>query len=98
MVDSTLLSDDRIDAALADLDGWTRVGDRLRVELTFADFAEALGFMVRVGVVAEKLNHHPEWSNIYNRVTIELTTHDAGGITGRDLELAERITAAATDV
>lgn len=94
MADNTLLTDDRLDSALATLDGWNRHGDRLRAELTFADFAEALGFMVRVGVVAERMNHHPEWTNVYNRVTVELTTHDAGGITGQDLALAELINAA----
>jgi 4a-hydroxytetrahydrobiopterin dehydratase len=57
----------------------------------FADFVEAFGFMTRVALLAETANHHPEWSNVYNRVEIDLTTHDAGGITERDFKLAQRI-------
>jgi 4a-hydroxytetrahydrobiopterin dehydratase len=59
--------------------------------MKFADFNAAFGFMTRVALVAEKLDHHPEWSNVWNRVTITLTTHDAGGLSGRDLALAEAI-------
>ena len=66
-------------------------GTRIRRELTLGSFVEAFGVMAQVALWAEKLDHHPEWSNVYNRVTIELTTHDAGGLTDRDFELAARI-------
>lgn len=72
--------------------GWTDVGNRLRRELVFANFSEAWGFMNRVALLAERHDHHPEWSNVWNRVTIELTTHSAGGtVTARDLALAVAI-------
>lgn len=82
-------------AALADLSGWafSRDGTAIRRDLTFTDFAEAFGFMTRVAIVAEKADHHPEWSNVYNRVTIELTTHDADGLSQRDISLARAINA-----
>lgn len=63
----------------------------IRRTLKFADFADALGFMVRAGVLAEKADHHPEWFNVYNRVDILLTTHDAGGLSQRDIDLASAI-------
>ena len=72
---------------------WTLAGDRIKRSLRFADFAEAFGFMSRVALVAEKMDHHPEWFNVYNRVDIELTTHDAGGLSKRDVELAKQIDA-----
>ena len=84
-------------AALADLSGWafSRDGAAIRRDFAFADFAEAFGFMARVALVAEKADHHPEWFNVYNRVTIELTTHDAdkgsGGLSQRDIALARAI-------
>lgn len=90
------LADEALAAALADLPGWEVVDGRLHRELVFADFAEAFGFMARVAVWAEALNHHPEWCNVYNRVTIDLVTHDAGGLTSLDLELAGRIQHAVT--
>ena len=81
-----------IDAAqaAAQLSGWTvtRDGKAIGKSFVFADFARALGFMTCVGVQAEKLDHHPEWSNVYNRVEVELTTHDAGAVTTLDLALA----------
>jgi 4a-hydroxytetrahydrobiopterin dehydratase len=73
--------------------GWERIGERLHRELVFADFGEAFAFMTRVALVAERLDHHPDWSNAWNRVVIDLTTHDAGRLTGRDLRLAEAINA-----
>ena len=83
------------EAALADLPtelpAWSLVEGKLHRELRFADFSEAFGFMVRVALVAEQLGHHPEWSNVWNRVVIDLTTHDSGGLTTLDLELAHRI-------
>ncbi|HEY2332698.1 MAG TPA: 4a-hydroxytetrahydrobiopterin dehydratase [Acidimicrobiales bacterium] len=73
--------------------GWERIDDRLHREIEFADFSEAFGFMVRVALLAETLNHHPDWSNSWNRVVIDLTSHDAGGLTSRDTRLAEAINA-----
>ena len=67
--------------------------DAITRSLVFADFVEAFGFMTQVALMAEKANHHPEWSNVYNRVEILLTTHDAGGLSGRDIEMAEAIDA-----
>ncbi len=78
---------------LASLPGWTlaREGAAIRRELRFADFSEAFAFMTRVALLAETQDHHPEWFNVYNCVTIELTTHDAGGLSERDFRLAEAI-------
>ena len=80
-------------AALAELPDWTLRGDGLAIERTFkfADFSEAFAFMTRVALLAEKADHHPEWSNVYNRVEITLTTHDAGGLSRRDGDLAKAI-------
>lgn len=75
-------------AGLADLPGWTVVAGKLHREFKFADFVEAFGFMTRCALVAEQRNHHPEWSNVWNRVAVDLTTHDAGGISELDLALA----------
>ena len=72
---------------------WQLHGDKLRRELRFADFVEAFGFMAKVALIAEAMGHHPEWSNVWNRVVIELTTHDTGGLSHLDLELAARIDA-----
>jgi 4a-hydroxytetrahydrobiopterin dehydratase len=87
------LNADEIAQALAKVPQWKEQGDMLRRELKFADFSAAWGFMNRVALAAEALNHHPNWSNVYNRVTIELSTHDVGGISERDFELARRIDA-----
>lgn len=78
------------DAALADLAGWQLLADRdaIRKQFRFADFNAAFGWMARVALMAEKLDHHPEWSNVYNRVEVVLSTHDAGGLTELDIELA----------
>ena len=65
--------------------------DAIRREFRFADFNEAWGFMARVALLAEKMDHHPEWSNVWNTVRIELTTHDAGGLSDRDIALAQAI-------
>lgn len=72
-------------------EGWDLVEGRLHRELAFGDFAEAFAFMTRVALAAEKLDHHPDWSNSWNRVVIDLVSHDAGGITDRDRALAEAI-------
>jgi 4a-hydroxytetrahydrobiopterin dehydratase len=82
--------------ALAEtLPAWELVEGRLQRHFRFADFSEAFAFMVRVALVAETLGHHPEWSNVWNRVTIALTTHDTGGLSNLDVELARRIDALA---
>ena len=77
--------------ALAKLDGWSEVEgrDAISKKFAFKDFNEAFGFMARVALIAEKLDHHPEWFNVYNRVEVTLATHDAGGVTERDVKLAE---------
>lgn len=87
------LTDDQIAQRLDGLDGWTLAGGKLHRELRFADFVSAFGFMAQVALVAEALGHHPEWSNVYARVTIDLTTHDVGGISDRDFAFATRVDA-----
>jgi len=81
--------------ALRNLPDWTPVQhpDGIRRLFTFRDFSAAFGFMTRVALLAEMADHHPEWSNVYNRVEILLTTHDAGGLSRRDIDLAARIDA-----
>jgi 4a-hydroxytetrahydrobiopterin dehydratase len=71
--------------------GWERRDDRLHREFVFGNFREAFGFMAQVALLAEKADHHPDWSNSWNRVVIDLTSHDAGTVTERDLALAEAI-------
>lgn len=75
--------------ALSGLSGWSISSDRIAKEFGFADFATALMFMNRCALEIHKLDHHPEWTNIYGRVFVELTTHEAGGITAKDIELAK---------
>ena len=88
MADRRKLSEKEVNTALADLPGWQLAAGKLHREFRFADFAHAFGFMATAAVLIEKKNHHPEWSNVYNRVTVDLITHDAGGITILDVELA----------
>lgn len=89
--------DPELKTALQALPEWSLVDGKLHRELRFPDFVAAFGFMARVALVAEKLDHHPEWSNVYGTVTIDLCTHDAGGqVTLRDAELARRIDACAS--
>ena len=78
-------------AALAKLNGWSEVAgrDAISRKFTFKDFNEAFGFMARAALAAEKLDHHPEWSNVYNKVEVTLATHDAGGVTQLDIDLAQ---------
>lgn len=87
------LDDQARGAALQALPRWEYDSDvgGIRRTLTFADFAEAFGFMARVAIIAEKTDHHPEWFNVYNRVEILLTTHDAGGLSDRDIIMAKAI-------
>ena len=79
--------------ALAELVDWVEDGERdaIRKSLTFVDFNQAFAFMTRVALKAEQVNHHPEWFNVYNRVDITLATHDAGGVTRKDIDLARFI-------
>ena len=83
----------KIDAFIATHPHWKadRNNASLTAEFKLPGFAAAMGFMMEISVHADKMNHHPEWSNVYNRVTITLTTHDAGGLTELDLQLAEKI-------
>ncbi|MCY4427410.1 MAG: 4a-hydroxytetrahydrobiopterin dehydratase [Halieaceae bacterium] len=83
-----LLSEQQLDEELAKLPQWQLREEKLFRSFRFADFVEAFGFMSRVALLAETRNHHPEWSNVYNRVNIELVSHDLGGITERDTQLA----------
>ena len=87
------LSEAEREEALASLPGWKYDPDRdgIRRSFRFADFTAAFGFMTKVALLAEKADHHPEWSNVYNRVEILLTTHDAGGLSKRDVDLARAI-------
>jgi len=80
-----------IDARIGELNGWRVVDDKLEKGFEFADFVEAFGFMSRVALLAEKQDHHPDWSNVYKQVRIALTTHDLGGISERDFRLASDI-------
>ena len=91
------LSEADIAAALAALPGWSlrEDGKAIHRAFTFADFAEAFAFMTRIALHAEKADHHPEWSNVWNRVAITLTTHDAGGLSLRDVAMAQAIDAIA---
>lgn len=85
---SAKLSAKDVDARLSMLPGWKRAKGKLHRTFTFADFSEAFAFMARAALAAEKLNHHPDWSNVWNRVAVDLETHDAGGITKLDFRLA----------
>jgi 4a-hydroxytetrahydrobiopterin dehydratase len=80
-----------IEAALVALPGWRVLEGKLHRELRFRDFSEAFAFMARVALLAEKFDHHPDWTNVYDRVVIDLHSHDAGGITKRDTDLAAAI-------
>ena len=85
------LTDTEIEAALADLDGWTRDGDAIAREFKLKDFVAAMGLIAQIGVLAERANHHPELRNVYNTVRVALSTHDQGGVTEKDVELAREI-------
>ena len=85
------LPETALNAALAALDGWSLRAGKLHREYVFADFVAAFGFMTSAALVAQALDHHPEWFNVYNRVTIDLTTHDAGGVSELDVELAHAL-------
>ena len=82
------LSESELREGLEALPGWSLENEKLTREFRFADFSEAFAFMTRVALVAETMNHHPEWFNVWNRVAVQLTTHDSGGVTSSDLSLA----------
>lgn len=79
-----------------DLDGWTGGDDFITKVFKFDDFVEAFSFMTHIAIIAEKMDHHPEWFNVYNRVDVTLTTHDAGGVTEKDVALAKVMEKAAS--
>ena len=83
------LSEAEIASQLEQLSGWTLKSGKLHRELSFADFKEAFGFMTKAAMLSEQMNHHAEWFNVYNRVTIDLHTHDANGITQLDVDWAK---------
>ena len=85
------MTSQQIEAGLKDLSGWELRDEKLRRELKFKNFVQAWGFMTQVAMLAEQADHHPEWSNVYSRVTIDLTTHEAGGISQRDFDLAKKV-------
>lgn len=85
------LTEEEIDARLDELDGWSVLDGKLQRDFTFDDFVDAFGFMAKVALIAESMNHHPEWFNVYNRVSIHLMTHDVDGISTNDFEFAERV-------
>jgi 4a-hydroxytetrahydrobiopterin dehydratase len=91
MVEFIRLNEDEIAANLKNVSGWSVENDKLYREFIFPRFIEAFGFMASVATVAEKQDHHPEWFNVYNKVQIHLTTHEAGGITANDFALARSI-------
>ena len=88
-----ILEGSALDTKVGELDGWSVVDGTLHKTVELADFNEAFGFMTRVALVAEKMNHHPDWSNSWNTVEIDITNHDAGGVTDLCIELATRIDA-----
>jgi 4a-hydroxytetrahydrobiopterin dehydratase len=85
------LSEAELKTLLPNIRGWSAVGGKLHREYTFRDFVEAWGFMTSAALVIQAMDHHPEWSNVYNKVVIDLVTHDAGGVTLKDTELAGKL-------
>ncbi len=83
------LSSEQISEQLKNLPGWSVKEEKLHKDFEFDDFNQAFGFMTRAAMHIEKMNHHPEWFNVYNKLTVDLMTHDAGGITENDIELAK---------
>ncbi|CAI8162693.1 MAG: 4a-hydroxytetrahydrobiopterin dehydratase [Prochlorococcus sp.] len=88
---ATLLTPEEISLLADQLPGWTVLGSKLQRQWKFKNFVDAFGFMSRVALLAESMHHHPDWSNVYSRVTIELTTHDLGGLSDQDVQLAQAI-------
>lgn len=86
-----LLTQESLTAELKNLPDWTLQNGKLHREFQFPDFIHAFGFMATAAIAIEKMNHHPEWANVWNRVTVDLTTHDSGGVTERDVTLAKTL-------
>lgn len=82
------MTSEEIEQRLRNLEGWSKSGEKLRRRFEFEDFVTAFGWMASVALVAERMNHHPDWKNVYRTVEVELWTHDAGGLTDNDFELA----------
>ena len=93
MTETVNLTETQVSEAVSSLAGWELRDGKLHREFQFRNFVEAFGFMSRVALVAEKMNHHPEWFNVWNTVRIDLSTHDVGGLSSRDAELAKAISA-----
>lgn len=91
MSDRKKLSEQELAAAIKSLNGWTVLSGKLHREFKFRNFVQAFGFMSSVALIAEGMNHHPEWSNVYNRVVIDLVTHDLDGISSLDVEFAAKV-------
>ena len=87
----TKLTDEQIKKELTSLSGWSLANGKLHKDFVFQDFIEAFGFMSRAAIHIEKMNHHPEWFNVYNKIRVDLVTHDAGGITQNDINLARTL-------
>lgn len=87
----TKLTDEQIKNELTSLAGWSVINGKLHKDFVFTDFIEAFGFMSKAAIHIEKMNHHPEWFNVYNKIKVDLTTHDAGGITQNDINLARTL-------
>ena len=87
----SIATNSQLDAFLTEFSEWSIENDKLHREFIFANFVEAFGFMTKAAILAEKANHHPEWFNVYKKVVVDLTTHEAGGITERDFALAKQM-------
>jgi 4a-hydroxytetrahydrobiopterin dehydratase len=85
------LTDSEVQVAIAKLTGWRQRNGKLHREYVFPDFVHAFGFMATAAIAIEAMNHHPEWRNVWNKVTVDLVTHDSGGITAKDIALAEKL-------
>ncbi len=90
MASTQLLTPAELNQVVSELEGWSIENNKLHKRYQFRSFVEAFGFMTSLALVAESMGHHPEWFNVYNRVTIDLTTHDAGGITNLDVDFAKK--------
>jgi 4a-hydroxytetrahydrobiopterin dehydratase len=87
---TSILSKSELDQHLSSLDGWSIQNDKLHKEFKFKDFVRAFGFMSSMALFSESIGHHPEWFNVYNKVIVDLTTHDSGGITNKDIDWARK--------
>jgi 4a-hydroxytetrahydrobiopterin dehydratase len=92
------MSEAEIEAGLKNLPGWVLKKGKLHRELKFKDFVQAFGFMTQAAIIAERMNHHPEWRNVYSQIAVDLTTHEADGISHLDFELAEEMNLILTEM